>query len=729
MAVNLSSLGGVAGQFFDDNGDPLSGGKIYSYLAGTTTAMQTYTSATGGTPHTNPIILDAAGRVPGGEIWLSDGVAYKFLVKTSANVQIGSYDNVNGINANVVNFTASQEIQTATGGQTVFTLTTMQYAPGTNSLSVFVDGVNQYGPGALYAYEETSSTVVTFNSGLSAGQKVKFSTAILNSSSAGNAEQISYTPPYAGSKSTNVEVKLAQTVSVKDFGAIGDGSADDTAAIQAAIDAAYCVYVPSGTYMTSVLTLKNGTTIYGDGNTSVLQLIADIPSSKGILFADAGSSTGFVNNITISNLQLLGRVATAGFSEFVYNISLHGVQNVLISDCLIKGFQGDGVHLGSGIVAGAERHNKNVTIRNCTFDGINNDNRNGISVIDGSNITIQGNTFINCTRSNMPGCVDIEPNAYAFHVVRDIRVLNNYFENCQGNIGFIGIVLSAATFTNQPRNFIVSNNVFQGNSPGVVFINSIATYTNPFDIVIANNSGNTGRFVSFQGYAKGVSITNNSIKCAVTSLFGFNATDECNSFNVIGNNFTGDGTSSGLALRSSSGFNIVGNTFDNFLDYHILVGLSGSTTQNLAINNNYFSTPGGAVVTVSNGGGTINGATCCFYNNTGEPRHTFPAWRNDNSGLVTNGITATSFNSATLPDSFPEGVSVATINGDTGVPNTGGYQGTLTNYRMVTGDGLSKNIYQTYYPGNNTTDLGSFYIRKRGSSTNTWTSWYKVTGV
>ena len=100
MAVNLSPIGGVAAQFFDNNGDPLSGGKIYTYAAGTTTPSPTYTSSTGGTPHANPIILDAAGRVPGGEIWLTDGAQYKFIIKTSTDVQIGSYDNIIGINSN-----------------------------------------------------------------------------------------------------------------------------------------------------------------------------------------------------------------------------------------------------------------------------------------------------------------------------------------------------------------------------------------------------------------------------------------------------------------------------------------------------------------------------------------------------------------------------------------------------------------------------------------------------
>ena len=208
MTVNLSPIGGVAAQFFDNSGNPLTGGKIYTYAAGTTTPQATYTSAGGTTAHSNPIILDAAGRVPSGEIWLTDGSQYKFLIKTSADVQIGSYDNIVGINSNFVNYTNSQEFQTATAGQTVFTLTTMAYQPGTNSLSVFVDGVNQYGPGALYAYQETSDTVVTFTSGLHVGADVKFTTSAINASSYGDAQQISYTPSVSWAPPTTQKCSL-----------------------------------------------------------------------------------------------------------------------------------------------------------------------------------------------------------------------------------------------------------------------------------------------------------------------------------------------------------------------------------------------------------------------------------------------------------------------------------------------------------------------------------------
>lgn len=95
MTVSLSMLGGAGWQFFDNNGDPLSGGLLYTYDAGTTTPRATYTSSSGGTANANPIVLDSAGRTPQ-EVWLTNGVLYKFVLKTSADVLIGTYDNISG---------------------------------------------------------------------------------------------------------------------------------------------------------------------------------------------------------------------------------------------------------------------------------------------------------------------------------------------------------------------------------------------------------------------------------------------------------------------------------------------------------------------------------------------------------------------------------------------------------------------------------------------------------
>ena len=97
MAVKLSPLAGAGWQFFDNLGIPLAGGLLYTYTAGTTTPQATYTSSAGTIASANPIVLDAAGRTAN-EVWLTVGVAYKFVLQTPAAVTIGTYDNVSGIN-------------------------------------------------------------------------------------------------------------------------------------------------------------------------------------------------------------------------------------------------------------------------------------------------------------------------------------------------------------------------------------------------------------------------------------------------------------------------------------------------------------------------------------------------------------------------------------------------------------------------------------------------------
>jgi hypothetical protein len=192
MTVNLSMLAGAGAQFFDNNGVPLAGGLVYTYTAGTTTPQATYTTSSGSTAHTNPIVLDSAGRVPsGGEIWLTDAVSYKFLVKTSVGVTIGTYDNVTGNASGIVSSLA---------------------APSGSSLVGFI----QAGTGAV---------------------------------------------------ATTVQAKLRESVSVKDFGATGNGSTNDTAAIQLALDSgAKKIYAPSGTYkILSTLTIPTGVSLEGDG--------------------------------------------------------------------------------------------------------------------------------------------------------------------------------------------------------------------------------------------------------------------------------------------------------------------------------------------------------------------------------------------------------------------------------------------------------------------------------
>jgi hypothetical protein len=136
-AVTLSIFAGVGAQLFDNNGVILSGGKLYTYAAGTTTPLAAYTSSTGSTPHTNPIILDAAGRVPGGEIWLNSIYTYKIVVRTSTDVLIASYDNIGG------SFNAAPLIASFTGTGTQVSFVLPSAPASTDTTQIFINGIYQ----------------------------------------------------------------------------------------------------------------------------------------------------------------------------------------------------------------------------------------------------------------------------------------------------------------------------------------------------------------------------------------------------------------------------------------------------------------------------------------------------------------------------------------------------------------------------------------------------------
>ena len=95
MSVNLSPIGnGVS--FLGTTGLPLSGGKIYTYQAGSSTPLATYTTINGTIANSNPIILGTDGRTPS-EIWLTYGYNYKFILQDSVGSTIATYDNLYGI--------------------------------------------------------------------------------------------------------------------------------------------------------------------------------------------------------------------------------------------------------------------------------------------------------------------------------------------------------------------------------------------------------------------------------------------------------------------------------------------------------------------------------------------------------------------------------------------------------------------------------------------------------
>ena len=144
-------------QFIDANGNPLSGGKLYTYAAGTTTPLATYTTSAGTIANTNPVILDSAGRA---SVWLAAGV-YKFVLKDSNDVLSYTTDNITGT------YGGMQPAVVATQGQTVFTV--LPYTMGGSTI-VAVNGLTEE---YNVAYIETNATTITFVApGLSVGDRV-----------------------------------------------------------------------------------------------------------------------------------------------------------------------------------------------------------------------------------------------------------------------------------------------------------------------------------------------------------------------------------------------------------------------------------------------------------------------------------------------------------------------------------------------------------------------------
>jgi hypothetical protein len=137
MAVFLSPVGGAAAQFFTNTGSVLTGGKLYTYAAGTTSPLPSYTTSAGNVVRTNPVVLDAAGRVPdGGEIWILPA-SYKFVLTDSTNVLIATYDNIFGGGVPAYgpdNFTGN-------GITTAFSLSTS--VSDENVISAYINGVYQ----------------------------------------------------------------------------------------------------------------------------------------------------------------------------------------------------------------------------------------------------------------------------------------------------------------------------------------------------------------------------------------------------------------------------------------------------------------------------------------------------------------------------------------------------------------------------------------------------------
>ena len=137
------------------------------------------------------------------------------------------------------------------------------------------------------------------------------------------SEQVTFTAAGSGATLRNLVDKVREVVSVKDFGAVGDGVADDTAAVQAAVNAANCVYFPAGTYkVTERILGKSNLTIRGDGP-GVSRIVYTYEQQSG----DADLFMYWAGALGNQNAAVLKK------SLFVF---LDGAENIEIRDLFLQ---------------------------------------------------------------------------------------------------------------------------------------------------------------------------------------------------------------------------------------------------------------------------------------------------------------------------------------------------------------------------------------------------------
>lgn len=276
MTVNLSALAGAGQQFFSDSGVPLAGGKLYSYAAGTTTPQATYTSVSGSTAHTNPIILNSAGRVATGEIWLTAGSNYKFALYTSADVLITTWDNITGINGTGI---------------------------------------------------ATSANLVSFT-----GFKGQVGT-VADLADNDGADWIGFTSAGTSAVARSSQDKMRDAVSVKDFGAVGNGIVDDATAVSAWLT--YIAansksgFVPAGTYLLgSKITISNCNklAIYGEGSdVSIFKRADNVVTTS---FTEMFSFVNQVSNLSEIVVRSVGFDGNSNGNQIPVTVS--GVSGVFL---------------------------------------------------------------------------------------------------------------------------------------------------------------------------------------------------------------------------------------------------------------------------------------------------------------------------------------------------------------------------------------------------------------
>jgi hypothetical protein len=474
--VNLSYFAGAGAQFFDNNGVPLSGGLLYTYLAGTTTSTATYTTNSGSIANSNPIVLDANGRVSN-EIWLTTSTTYKFVLQTASAVQIGSWDNIPGINdysALYTNFSSST-------GSTLIGYTQGSSNATTETVSAKLKqiiSVNDFG------------AVGDFNpsTGTGTDNQVAIQNALTYAATVNGGCTV-YFPPgsyYCGTGYANSSLQV-QLI-------IGSTSGANSA--------------------TNVNLQGNGATLY--------------QGAVGKLLGVFGCTNVSINNLTMFGYTG-GAIGTSRQNDALITINYNS-RNITVENCYLTNSLGDCIYVGGSLVSGGQNgyQSENILITNNTLkmrygNGVASSSggtysRTCVAIIDCVTITISNNFIY--------GLIDFEPNLNGQYLVNTLTCNNQFLSGnvtAQSTIGTAywydepintsggSVLQQQVLFNGVAASPVVRNNKIMNNSfeQGYIFSYNVYNVNQ-----ISNNFFNTGLIIlgatSGTNYTPYVNVINNS---------------------------------------------------------------------------------------------------------------------------------------------------------------------------------------------------------------------------
>lgn len=549
--------------FNDTDGSPLNNGYVYvgsANLNPVTDPIPVYWDAALTQPAAQPIrtingYLSRNGSP--GRIY-TNFVTYSFRVTNNKGEQV--FSDLNYTDPTSSAGSTYQQVITAIAGQTVFNLS-RTYIPGTNNLFVYRNGLRLI---VGQDYNETGYSQVTLTAGADNGDEFVFDIGYNYDSAASvDAQDVTYKLPAVDSVFTNVEAKLAETVSVKDFGAVGDGVTDDTAAFNAALaSGAKNIYFPAGTYrFDSKITYTfpnpssgsqdtdniDAVTIFGDG-ADVVSLYW--PTTDGMLF----NYTSQQHALHLKRLSIVcgSTAATVGL-EFTNSYAFFGtfVAQSDISDVTFRGSDG---------YANTKRWGTCVKIANVSDINFNNVNFYGESNgTSGTGVSI-ASPGAGCFVAPSPTCT--------------CGTVYN-FVNCNWSFLGTGFVYGAHTQTVQ----IV--NSFFGQCETGIYVPLVSPNT-----------------------LQGLLVSNTTFFCFGDSI---NIQSDLPNFFATGNFFTVNTAKRGIFISPSNNFTIVGNQFLPYAGPNVSVcGIEVASTTagsvGLIDGNTFSSTTIGVVLGASSSG-------------------------------------------------------------------------------------------------------------------------------